>query len=47
LLAEMRDDDELREFSSSSDSWEGLCGRAGIALVREGKIIASILTTLS
>jgi hypothetical protein len=47
LLAEMRDGDELWEFSSSRESWEHLAGRAGIALVRDGKVVASLVTMLN
>lgn len=47
LLADMIPGDELWEFSSPPESWDNLAGRAGIALVREGKVVATILTLLS
>lgn len=36
--------DELWEFSSSEESWKALSGKAGIALVRNGTVIASFVT---
>ncbi len=39
--------DELWEFSSSSESWDSLAGRAGVALVRNGEVIDSIVTIMS
>ena len=47
LLAQMQPGDELWEFSSPPDTWAHLCGRAGIALVREGKIVASLVTLMN
>lgn len=47
LLAQMRPGDELWEFSSSQESWRYLCGRGGIALVRDGEIVASLVTTMN
>jgi hypothetical protein len=36
--------DELWEFSSPPETWRMLLGRAGIALVRKGKIIGALVT---
>jgi len=47
LMAKMQDDDKLYEFRSSDDSWEYLAGRQGIALVRDGEIIADIVTLMN
>lgn len=47
LLAKMRSGDELWEFSSSRESWQHLCGRRGIALVRGGEVVASVLTEMN
>lgn len=47
LLEQMAPGDEIWEFSSSSESWANMAGRAGIALVREGEILDSIITTLN
>lgn len=40
-----RDGDEVWEFESPADYWESLCGSAGFALIRQGKIIFTIETT--
>lgn len=42
LKARMQPGDELWTFSSSPASW--LAGSAGVALVREGRIVATIVT---
>jgi hypothetical protein len=47
LLAEMQDGDELWEFSSSPEIWAHLGGRAGIALIRHGEVVRSIVTTMN
>jgi len=47
LLAEMIKGDELWEFCSPAETWENLCGREGIALVRNGQIIRFIVTRLN
>jgi hypothetical protein len=47
LLDQMTQDDELWEYSSSSESWKALAGRAGIALVRNGEVVDSILTVMN
>lgn len=47
LLEQMQDGDELWEFMSDDESWEMLAGRAGIALLRDGKIIAEIVTRMN
>ena len=39
--------DEIRIFSSSSESWQHLAGRAGVALVRDGVPIRTILTMMN
>jgi hypothetical protein len=44
LLAEMQDGDELWAFSSSRGSWAHLGGRTGIALVRDGEVVRSLVT---
>lgn len=43
----MLEGDEVWEFCSDFDSWANLCGRAGFALVRRGKVIATIVTMLN
>jgi hypothetical protein len=47
LLAQMKEGDELREFFSSAESWQHLAGRAGIALVRDGEVVSSIVTMMN
>jgi hypothetical protein len=47
LLNKMQETDELWEFSSGSDSWGNLAGRGGIALVRNGEIVDSIITIMN
>lgn len=44
MKASMQPSDELWTFASSPASWRALAGRAGIALVRDGKIVAMIIT---
>lgn len=39
--------DELRLFDSGPDSWKMLAGRAGIALIRDGKVIANIVSMMN
>jgi len=47
LLAIMQDGDELWTFSTSNESWDNMAGRAGVSLVRGGKIIDSIVTRMN
>lgn len=47
LLDNMQDGDKLYEFQSSDDSWQHLAGRQGIALVRDGEIVADIVTVMN
>ena len=47
LLAEMRDGDELWTFSTSDESWDNGCGRAGISLVRNGKEVNCIICKMN
>jgi len=43
----MQEGDELWEFCSSWESWQKLAGRAGIALVRNGEVVASVDTMMN
>ena len=47
FLSTMEPGDELWNYSSPPESWKNLAGRAGIALVRRGKIIANITTLMN
>jgi hypothetical protein len=44
LVAEMQNGDELWAFSSSRESWAHFGGRAGIALVRGGEVVDTLVT---
>ena len=43
----MKQGDEIREFRTPKRTWQMRAGRAGVALLRNGKIIDGILTTIS
>lgn len=47
LKLRMRPGDELWMYQSPPDSWKAMHGRMGIALVRNGKVIDSILTAMN
>jgi hypothetical protein len=47
LKAGMQPGDELWTFMSPSSSWQALAGRAGIAVVRDGTVIATLLTMMN
>jgi hypothetical protein len=47
LKAAMLPGDELWTFSSPPKSWEDLAGRAGIALVRKGIPVRTIVTVMN
>ena len=47
LKSQMQDGDVLREFKSPPKTWARMAGRQGIALVRDGKVIDSIVTLLN
>ena len=47
LKSKMVEGDEIRAFSAPEEYWKNLAGRAGYALVREGKVIASIVTMMN
>ena len=44
LKAQIQEDDEVWWYSSPPDSWVGVIGTAGIAIVRNGKIVATLET---
>lgn len=39
--------DKILRFSSPSETWGQLCGRSGMALLREGKVIDYIITRMN
>jgi hypothetical protein len=47
LKAGMQPGDELWTFTSSPASWRALAGSAGIAMVRDGRIVATIVTMMN
>ena len=47
LKRDMLPGDEIWAFSSPPDSWADLAGRAGIALVRKGIPIRTIVTAMN
>jgi hypothetical protein len=47
IMARLTERDELWEFSSPADHWENLAGRAGVALIREGRSIAHVITMMN
>jgi hypothetical protein len=47
LKTEMQPGDELWTFSSPAASWQGLAGRAGIALVRNGAPVKILLGAMN
>ncbi|MCU0713740.1 MAG: hypothetical protein MUC43_16900 [Pirellula sp.] len=47
IKAQIEPGDELYRFRSPPDSWAKMAGRAGIALVRNGKVIDILVTALN
>jgi hypothetical protein len=47
MKSQMQPGDELYNFRSPPETWAKLRGRAGIALVRDGKVIEMLVTSLN
>ncbi len=47
VLALLQPGDELWNYSSPSETWQNLAGRAGIAVVRDGKVVATLMTLMN
>jgi len=47
LKEKLQEGDELWEFRSPSKDWDSLAGREGICIVRDGKVVAYIVTSMS
>ena len=47
LKAHIQEGDELWYWTTSEETWSTLCGRAGVALVREKKVIGSLITDMN
>jgi len=45
--AQLDEGDELWTFSSPVETWMKLCGRAGFAIVRGGRVVKTIITKLN
>lgn len=43
----IREGDQLWTFCSSGDSWENLAGSEGLCIVRNGKVVANIITRMN
>jgi hypothetical protein len=47
LKAEMKPGDEIWSFSSPAQTWEDLAGRAGVVLIRDGKVVKMLVTAMN
>jgi hypothetical protein len=47
LKAQMQAGDELWEYCTDRGSWQQLMGSAGIVLIRDGEVVASITTLMN
>lgn len=47
IKLQMQPGDELYKFRSPPETWAIMAGRAGIALVRDGKVIEMLITSLN
>lgn len=47
LLVQLQLGDELWEFRSPPTSWQHLCGREGLVLLRRGKVVAHVLNGMN
>jgi hypothetical protein len=45
--SQMKEGDELWEFSSPPPTWERLAGRRGFCILRGGRIVASLITMMN
>lgn len=47
LVVKLLETDELWIFQKSDDEWKALCGRVGIAVVRNGDVADGLITEMS
>ena len=47
LKAQIQPGDEIREFCSPLWTWENRCGREGIVIIRDAKVIDGMITRVS
>jgi hypothetical protein len=47
FLLRLQDGDEIRAFSSPPETWRLMMGRAGIAIVRNGRAVTSLMTMMN
>ncbi len=43
----LREGGELRKYASSPESWANMCGRAGLAIVKDGKVLWTCVTMMN
>jgi len=47
FLEQFQDGDKIIYYVSPEDDWMHLCGREGYSIVRDGEIIADLLTSMN
>jgi hypothetical protein len=47
MIDDMQPGDELRTFTNSREAWKRRHGRKGYVVMRDGKVIAAVLTALN
>ena len=47
LVAQVQPGDEIWSYRSPEITWRTLCGRAGMVLVRNGEIVAEVVTCVN
>lgn len=43
----VQDQDEIWLYETPFEYWESLCGESGVALVRDGEVIAQVVTEMN
>jgi hypothetical protein len=47
IKSKMLEGDEVWRFSSPPETWTNMCGRGGVCIVRNGKIVDGIITIMN
>lgn len=47
LEDKVQDQDEIWLYETPFEYWESLCGESGVALVRDGEVIAQVVTEMN
>jgi len=47
LAGSIKEGDELWTFTTSPKSWKYLAGRSGIALIRKGEVVSTLVTVMN